>query len=275
MLKMIHLPAFTENYIWTLVNSLNSEATVVDPGNADPVLTYLRDNQLKLNSILLTHHHWDHTDGVNALLEHFPNASVYASHMSSIKLITNRVKEGDVVNLNNMEISFEVDEIPGHTLDHLSYFADAELTDNKIKPSSSLNLTTPILFTGDTLFLAGCGKVFEGTTDQMWASLQKIKNHRLNTEVYCGHEYTLSNLKFASTVEPTNSDIQARLSQVRSMRSQNKPSVPALLSLELKTNPFLRTDIPDVIRAVEKYANKKFSSGAEVFAALREWKNNF
>lgn len=264
MLKIIPLPAFTDNYIWTLVNSLNSETTVVDPGEADAVLAYLLDNQLNLNSILLTHHHWDHTNGVNALLEHYPSALVFASHKSSITSVSNRLKEGDVVNLDKIGITFKVDEIPGHTLDHLSFFAE---------PSTNLN--TPILFTGDTLFMAGCGKVFEGTTDQMWASLQKIKNHPFNTEVYCGHEYTLSNLKFAITVEPTNSDIQARLSEVQNLRSQNKPSVPALLSLELKTNPFLRSDIPDVMRAAEKYANKALSSGSEVFAVLREWKNNF
>ncbi|SRR3989339_224942 len=244
MLKIIPIPAFKDNYIWILLSG--DKAIVVDPGDAAPVITYLKKHSLTLAAILVTHHHHDHSGGVAELIA-YQNAPVYSAQ---------NVDENTFININHFP-EFRVLKIPGHTLDHVAYYsADA-------------------VFCGDTLFSAGCGRVFEGTMEQMYSSLLKLKSLPNSTKMYCGHEYTLANLKFAKAVEPENSAIKNKMATVEKLRAENTASLPSLLSEELQINPFLRCDILELITAAEKHAGKKLTDPVEVFAVLREWKNNF
>lgn len=250
------IAAFTDNYIWCLHNG--EQAWVVDPGEAPPVLTFLTDKRLHLAGILITHHHPDHTGGIGALLEAFPALTIYGPHNSKIAGLTQQVKEGDVATV--LDLRFSVLEIPGHTLDHIAYF--------------STDTDSPTLFCGDTLFAAGCGRVFEGTPPQMLNSLQKLSELPVLTSVYCGHEYTLSNLRFALTVEPDNAAGRERNTQATALRAQNKPTLPSTLGLELATNPFLRCRMPSVQSAARQHGAEN-ENPATVFAAIRAWKDKF
>lgn len=261
MIEIIRIEAFQDNYIW-LLRDENSSVVVVDPGDASPVLSYLLQHKLKLSAILITHHHHDHCGGVKELLSQF-NVPVYGGAHEPIPHLTHPLKEGDLLDLGmtNAEhpagFSFKILEIPGHTLGHIAYVGGG------------------MLFCGDTLFTAGCGRIFEGTADQMLHSLNKLKSLPHNTQVYCGHEYTVANLQFALQVEPENEDIKSRLNESIIKRQKGLATVPATLAIELKTNPFLRSDLLDVKEAASVHANRRLITETEVFAEIRHWKNNF
>lgn len=244
MIQLSPILAFKDNYIWVL--HANNKAIVVDPGDAAPVTVYLKQHKLTLAAIFLTHHHKDHSGGVAELIA-YQNAPVYSAQ---------NIDENTLIEIPNFP-PFHILQIPGHTLDHCAFYSEG------------------ILFCGDTLFSAGCGRIFEGTMQQMYASLLKLKALPLDTKIYCGHEYTLQNLKFAQAVEPNNIAIKNKIITVENFRAENKPSLPSILSEELQINPFLRCDIADVITAAENHAGKKLTDPAEVFAVLREWKNTF
>lgn len=249
------IPAFQDNYIWIIVNKHNNKALVIDPGDAQPVLAYLNQHHLELRGILLTHHHWDHTNGVSELLRSF-KVPVIASESSCLDEVTYPVSDGQCVTIEDGFPFMVALAIPGHTLDHMAYhMANA-------------------LFCGDTLFGAGCGRLFEGTPEQMYHSLQKLAALPKQTQIYCGHEYTLANLHFAAMVEPSNQAIDQRIDKVKALRKSDIPSLPSVLKDEIATNPFLRCHIPEVIQSVTSYLKYRCPHPIDVFAALREWKNN-
>lgn len=249
------ISAFNDNYIWTLVDESYKRAIVVDPGDAAPVLTFLKKHQLTLNAILITHKHHDHTGGIPALLSAFPNASVFSHPVEQVAQTTQLVSDNDVIHIDGHE--FRVLAIPGHTLGHIAYYCK------------------PFLFCGDTLFTNGCGRIFEGTAEQMLSSLQKLMALPDDTQIYCGHEYTLSNITFALHVEPNNIALQKRFKDAKRLRSENQPTVPSTLQLEKETNPFLRCNKPSVIESISYHAGKQLNSEVNVFAELRQWKNTF
>lgn len=259
MLNLHPVPAFTDNYIWCLHD--NQSAYVVDPGQADPVLDYLSDRALTLKGILITHHHWDHVSGIEALLEAFPGVPVWGPAHETIPCCSEPLNEGDVIELD-WDIRFKIMEVPGHTLGHIAYYAQQS-------PCG------PILFCGDTLFSSGCGRLFEGTPKQMHHSLQKFAVLPPETIVCCTHEYTSANLRFALAVEPDNEDIKQRASQVAMMRDQNSPSLPSSIGLELRINPFLRVMESTVLESLQQKCGERPSNEVESFATLRQWKDNF
>lgn len=250
--------AFQDNYIWMIINPEDKSAFVVDPGDATPVLDKLNDEGLTLAGILVTHHHYDHTGGISELLAAYP-VPVYGPKASAFKLIDHRLSEGDVVQVFGLD--FTVIELPGHTLDHIAYF--------------SSDARSPVLFCGDTLFVAGCGRVFEGTFEQMYKSLMKLSALPPATLVYCAHEYTLANLRFAQTVDNTNTELKEFLSASLQRREQNMPTVPSSIKMELAINPFLRTNQAAIKKAAEHHANTKLSSSQAVFKVIRSWKDSF
>ncbi len=256
MIRIEPIAAFTDNYIWCLHN--NAVAWIVDPGDAAPVQAFLAARELDLQGILITHHHPDHTGGIDELRNSFPNAVVYGPHNSPITSFDTRVKEGDTVAALGHQ--FGVLEIPGHTLDHIAYFA--------------ADTTPPTLFCGDTLFAAGCGRMFEGTAPQMFASLQKLAQLPGPTAMYCGHEYTQSNLRFAQAVEPDNVAVQQRTIEIAALRATNQPTLPSTLALELSTNPFLRCQTSTVLHAATEHGLQNENLAA-VFATIRSWKDQF
>jgi hydroxyacylglutathione hydrolase len=255
-MKLIALPAFSDNYIWVLHN--DQEAVVVDPGDSAPVLTYLEAQRIRLQSILVTHHHADHTGGV-AQLQDCTGAKVYAPLLEPVSVPHMPVQEGD--HIECLGGSWQVLDVPGHTAGHVAYWVQA--------PDHA-----PILFCGDTLFSGGCGRLFEGTPAQMWDSLSKLGRLPSNTQLCCAHEYTLSNLRFAQAVEPDNPDLQQHMEQCLALRQSHLPTLPSTIGLELRINPFLRVQQPTV-QASARMIGPDTSSDVAVFAALREWKNRF
>lgn len=261
MFNVYPLASFTDNYIWTLEDHHSNRVSVVDPGDHDIVITMLEKQGKVLDSILLTHHHWDHTDGVNALVERY-DVPVYGPDSAKIKSVTHPLITGQHIEL--FQQTLKVQEIPGHTLDHICYFA-----------ASANNKAPSYLFCGDTLFLAGCGRVFEGTMQQMLDAMNYFKSLPLNTAIYCTHEYSLNNLAFAAAVEPNNAEIQHTINQCRERRSKNQPTLPTSLNQELNINPFLRFDQLPVQQMASLVAGRPQTSDLDVFTTLREWKNNF
>lgn len=256
---IIHtIPAFQDNYLWLFHRQGDNRAAVVDPGDATPVLAALQAQQLSLAAILVTHQHPDHIGGVRELISHFPNCKVFGP--ADISVVTDPVGEGD--SIAPLGIDFDVLEVPGHTLNHLAYFtrADAE---------------GPQLFCGDTLFAGGCGRLFEGTPQQMYNSLAKLAGLPDATRIYCAHEYTAANLKFARAVEPNNQVLAERTEQVTQARADMQPTVPTVLKLEKQTNPFLRTSAAEVKEAATNFAGAPLCDEIEVFAAIRCWKDSF
>ncbi len=249
------IPALKDNYIWLLAHRDTAQALVVDPGDAAPVLAYLQAQELTLTAILITHHHADHTGGIAALKAHY-DVPVYASIDSQHPLVTHKLAHGDALHLPLLDLTFQTIAIPGHTLDHMAFYSQ------------------PIVFTGDTLFSAGCGRLFEGKPAQMFDSLQRLCELPDDTKLYCGHEYTLSNLAFAKQVEPNNQAVVDHQHYVDALRAEGRASLPSTLALEKQINPFLRAKVPTVIQAASQYAGKPLSEAWQVFAALREWKNS-
>jgi hydroxyacylglutathione hydrolase len=254
MLDVSAIPAFTDNYLWLL--SRGSEAVVVDPGDAAPVLKALDARALKLAAILITHWHPDHIGGISKLLER-NKVPVFGprAEFPKIPQLTKLLDDGDRITV--LDQSFTVMAVPGHTLGHIAYANGGQL------------------FCGDTLFSAGCGRLFEGTPQQMHASLSRLAALPAETLVYCTHEYTLSNLAFALAVEPDNSALREHLDSVRALRAQNRPSLPSTLKLELAINPFLRADVPQVIAAAQRQFAQVAATPVEIFAALRRWKDSY
>jgi hydroxyacylglutathione hydrolase len=259
-MKLIELPAFSDNYLWLWQQ--DDQAVVVDPGDAAPVLHALAHEGLNLVAILVTHHHADHVGGVAQLLA-ATGAHVYGPAREDIPQPFTPVMACETLTLLGQRV--EVFDVPGHTAGHVAYYLpDAQ-------PS-------PVLFSGDTLFSGGCGRLFEGTPAQMLTSLDTLATLPADTRVCCAHEYTLSNLRFALAVEPRNTDLQAYQNHCQSLRAQGIPTLPARLGTELQINPFLRARHPDVRHAVAHHANltvEELADDAAVFAALRQWKNKF
>jgi hydroxyacylglutathione hydrolase len=258
MTAIIPVGAFTDNYVW-IVRSGRS-AVAVDPGDAEPVIAYLEREGLRLTAVLATHHHRDHVGGIPALVERY-GAPVYGPARESIPDRTTPLREGDTVALDMPALTFRVLDIPGHTAGHIALTGDID--------------GTPVLFCGDTLFAAGCGKLFEGTPREMWSSLSKLAALPPKTRVYCGHEYTLSNLRFAAAVEPGSRALAERIERERAKRERGEPTLPSTIAEELATNPFIRVREPSVRASAQGQADRPLDDDIAVFAVLREWKNRF
>ena len=254
-ISIFPIKAFNDNYIWCLRNQ--THCTVVDPGDAAPVLAYCKDNQLILSEILITHHHWDHTSGIDALLAAFPDIPVYGPQNKNIKQITVHLSQDDHLELPQLGLKFSVLEIPGHTLDHIAYYGDIGL------------------FCGDTLFSAGCGRLFEGTSQQMFTSLAKLMALPADTAVYCAHEYTVANIAFAEAVEPNNQALIDYKYWANQQREKNIPTLPSNIHRELSVNPFLRCHSPELVKNVSQNINSILTSEQATFTSLRNWKDNF
>ena len=260
MLTFTALPAFNDNYIWLIQDTQRQLCAAVDPGDAQPVLDWLAEHpQWQLTDIIITHHHQDHVGGVTALKE-ATQARVVGPARESIPSLDLPVDDNASIELLGHTV--QVFAVPGHTLGHVVYFCQ-----DKVDP--------PWLLSGDTLFAGGCGRVFEGTAQQMYASLTRLAALPDNTLVYCTHEYTLSNLLFAQAVEPNNADIDQRIAQVRQLRDAQQITLPSNLALEKRTNPFLRCEQPEVIQAAEQRAGMPLEHNHAIFAALRSWKDTF
>lgn len=257
MTTIIPIPAFRDNYIWVVQNG--RVAAVVDPGDAAPVLTWLDRNGVRLSAIIATHHHADHVGGVEALCSRY-DVPVFGPAREAIPRRTRPLCEGDRIEVPGVELGLAVLDIPGHTAGHIALHAPG---------------ADPLLFCGDTLFAAGCGRLFEGTPEQMWSSLTKLAQLPPATRVYCGHEYTLANLRFAEAVEPENAAVRARIARERAKREQDLPTLPSTIGDELATNPFLRAALPNVMARASRHAGRPMNGSVETFATLRTWKNGF
>lgn len=248
------VPAFKDNYIWVMEDG--AHAVAVDPGDAEPVRQFLQRTGLELAAVLATHHHADHVGGLVGLADEWRCPTFGPAHETIAGLDT-RLKEGDRFTVPGLNIALETFDIPGHTAGHIALFGAG------------------LLFCGDTLFACGCGRLFEGTPEQMVVSLGKLARLPGETRVYCGHEYTLANIEFAQAVEPGNAALAARLARDRKLREAGKPTLPSTLGEERATNPFLRCREPAVIESANKYLGARISDPVRVFAAIRAWKNSF
>ncbi len=259
--EIVPLRAFSDNYIWTLRDT--THAVVVDPGDAKPVLAYLAAEKLELAAIIITHHHNDHIGGVKELIAN-RTIPVYGPHDSRVPDATQRLAEGESITLPHFNLSLTVMEVPGHTSSHIAYYG--------AEPATQGN---GILFCGDTLFAAGCGRLFEGTPAQMHDSLGKFMRLPDTTRVYCTHEYTLSNIRFARAADPANTALQDWEARAKALREVDVPTVPTTIALEKATNPFVRCTEADVIATASHRAGKPLADPVSVLGAIREWKNNF
>ena len=266
---MTAIPAFTDNYIWAITSAsqlhTNDAAlkpvVLVDPGDAVPCIDFIEKNNLQLCAILITHHHPDHIGGIAELKsycqDHGWPLTVYAPEQATIENVDVRVHEKDIIEISALSHSFEVINLAGHTLDHIGYYAD------------------DVLFCGDTLFSGGCGRIFEGTPQQMLTALTRLSDLPARTQVYCAHEYTLANLNFALTVEPKNEELVDYYHQVIKRRAQNLSTIPTSISVEKKINPFLRSQQQEIINSAAKFSGKPPENELATFTIIRQWKNQF
>jgi hydroxyacylglutathione hydrolase len=265
-LTVLVVPAFADNYLWLIHDGRS--AAVVDPGDAAPIMAALREHGLTLTAILLTHHHNDHTGGVGELLRHYP-AVVFGPRNEAITGVARPLGQGDLIDVPGLGLQMAVLDVPGHTAGHIAYVRRGTAD----QPGW--------LFCGDTLFAGGCGRLFEGTPAQMMDSLAKLAALPDDTLVYCAHEYTLSNLRFAAAVEPENAALQARIVRDGARRQEGIPTVPSTIGIEKASNPFLRSSEPAILAsllAAGKLDKATLGGGAAqvaAFAALRQWKNTF
>jgi hydroxyacylglutathione hydrolase len=254
------IPALKDNYFWLIQPDIQSpDSHIVDPGAASPVYDYLEQHKLQLRSILLTHHHHDHIDGATELSERY-QVPIYGPKSNRIPQVTHYLNEGDKLLLK--PLTAKILMIPGHTLDHLAYF---------IEPLEG----PPLLFSGDTLFGAGCGRLFDGTAQLLYSALQRIASLPTDTLVFGGHEYTLANIRFALTVEPENADLVARQIAESQKRERGLATLPTRLDVELRTNPFLRCHLNSVRNSVEQRFGQTYPTDSDVFASLRLMKDSF
>ncbi len=260
MVSIIPLAAFSDNYVWAI--RAGDRVVVVDPGDDEPVAAYLAREGATLSAILVTHHHPDHTGGIADLLRD-RSVPVIGPARETIPGRTLAVGDGDRVDVPGIGLPLEVLEVPGHTAGHVAFVG------------RDPGWGSPVLFCGDTLFAGGCGRLFEGTADQMWASLSALAALPGETRVFCAHEYTLANLRFAGAVEPANRAIAERVGREQAKRERGLPTLPSTIAEERRTNPFLRVAEPQVRATAEARANRTLAGDAAVFGALREWKNAF
>ena len=217
--QLIHIDpieAFQDNYIWLIHNDQNS--IIVDPGDAEPVINALERKNLNLVAILITHHHADHIGGVMALQEKYPHIKIFAPQKDKYEFVNISLKNGDEINIPELQINYKIIEIPGHTQGHIAYYDKKNL------------------FCGDTLFACGCGKIFDGTHEQMYNSLKKISALPKDTKIYCAHEYTKKNIAFALSLDPDDTNLKLRKESLSNVTN----TIPSSLEEELKTNPFLK-----------------------------------
>lgn len=251
------IPTLQDNYVWLICASDSAHVIVIDPGDAKPVIEAIRQQNLIPVAILITHHHYDHIDGIQPFLTQYP-VPVFGPKNGAIPGMTHPLSEGDeYFSVHNAFPTCHVIAVPGHTDNHIAYLMD------------------DCLFCGDTLFAAGCGRLLGGTAAQLLASLKYIGTLPLETKIYCAHEYTAANLAFASVVEPDNTATQQRLKDTMTLRSQGQITLPSTLALEHATNPFLRCQQATVVEAVEQHVAETLKDELAVFTALRRWKDNF
>lgn len=250
------IPSLTDNYIWLLINPSNSTAVIVDPGTSAACENYFEQENIRPVAILVTHRHWDHVNGIEQLVNKY-DIPVHGPATEHIPCLTRPLADNEHISIPESGLDFKVIDIAGHTAGHIGY-----LTDNK-------------LFCGDTLFSAGCGRLLGGTAAQLHASLQRICQLPDETAIYCAHEYTLDNLRFAQAVEPGNPDIQRRIDEVKTLRAKKLPSLPATLEMEKRYNPFLRTGKESVMRAVAQHSGQQIENSEDCFRYLRMWKDGF
>ena len=281
MAHIITVPAFSDNYIWLICDDKQEKAVIVDPGDPSQLIPYLKDNNITPVAIIHTHFHYDHANGDPELLSLYPNLVIYGPEdefellknfpdypreygpasncFKNIKTIDFPLKGNEEIYIEEIDCHLKVMQVPGHTSGHIAYFTNAG-DQNR-------------LFCGDTIFAAGCGRVFNGTMKQLHDSLAKISELPEDTLLYCAHEYTMDNIGFAKWVEPESADLLAREKADQNLRDNNKQTVPSLLSLEKATNPFLRTHLPHVSEKVATATGKTLNNSTEVFAAMRTWKD--
>jgi hydroxyacylglutathione hydrolase len=266
MLNIKPIRALSDNYIWMLQKTNSNQVVLVDPGDEKIIIKFLEKESLQPVAVLITHQHYDHTGGVAEIVQKYPQVKIISPNTTisrpplSIDLpvteyITQSVTDGSTVDIKELDLHFDVITIPGHTLDHVAYFGEG------------------ILFCGDTIFGCGCGKLFSGTAKQMSDSMSRLSKYPPETKVYCAHEYTVDSIGFAKWVEPDNKDIIKRDEVDMAKQEKGMPTIPSTLEIELKTNPFMRFKIPQVRKMAEKFAGKKLTTDADVFAAIREWKD--
>ena len=254
MLAIHAVPAFKDNYIWVLEDG--RDAVAVDPGDARPVEDFLEQHRLNLAAVLATHHHADHVGGLVALAVHW-RCRTFGPATENVAGLDQRLAQGDRITVPALGIDLETLDIPGHTAGHIALFGAG------------------VVFCGDTLFACGCGRLFEGTAEQMVDSLGKLAGLPGETRVYCGHEYTLANIRFAEAVEPGNRRLAERKARESAKRVRGEPTLPSTIGEELATNPFLRCAEPEVVASAERHAGRHLDGPVEVFAEIRAWKNSF
>ncbi len=254
-LQVFPIPAFSDNYIWCFYN--DGHAMVVDPGDATPVLQFMQDKGLTLDTVLVTHHHADHTGGLKKLRSEYPSLTVIGPQNPKIAGLTERVTEGQAISIGVLDLQFDVLELPGHTLDHIAFVGHGGV------------------LCGDTLFSAGCGRLFEGTPSQMMSSLAKLSALPDSTKVWCTHEYTLANLRFANAVEPNNQMLKAYTDWAQNERAHERPTLPSTIGEQKAVNPFLRAHSDEVKQTAQQQSELALNTELDVFTAVRRWKDNF